>query len=500
MKIDIKVVDPAVFKTPALIVFLFSDDKPGLRKRPELSGLKALINPRLKSRDFTANHLAVLGVFQEIKKGPARLILVGLGSEQNYEREKLRSAAAKAAQAARDFNLKEAAILLPPKRKNLNNLKELAEITALGVRLGLYKYDELKTREREKGKGKGLDSITLIPTEKIAKSQLTATLKKAEVTAEAVSYARDLVNRPSNLLKPSDLVKEARALAGRNGIKIKVISQEEAKHRKMGAFLAVAQGSESPGRIIVLEYRGTGQRTKPIALLGKAITFDSGGINLKPATGLKDMKTDMAGGAAVMAVLGAAARLKLKTNLVGIVPTAENMPSGKASRPGDVITSMSGLKVEITNTDAEGRMVLADAITLAHDYDPRAIIDLATLTGAVSVALGNKIAGLMGTNQDLVDKLKAAGTKSGDRVWELPLYEDYFDFLKSEVADFTNAGGREAGTIQGALFLKQFAPEIPWAHLDIAGTARAEKSTPDTPVGGTGFGVNLLLHFLYSNQ
>ena len=497
MKLEFKIADPAVFKTPALVIFLFSDDKPGLRKRPELKGLKRVINPRLKAGDFTAEHLAVLGLFQEIEGGPERLILVGLGPERNYGPEKLRAAAAKAAQSASGYNLEETAVLLPPQWKGLENPEEVTGITALGLRLGLYRYDELKTRN--KGKTKPVHKITLIATGETARSRTAAALKKAEVTAGAIAYARDLVNRPSNMLKPSDLEKESRAQARRYGLKMKVISQEEAKRRKMGAFLAVAQGSESPGRIIVLQYHGAGQKTKPLALLGKAITFDSGGINLKPTTGIKNMKTDMAAGAVVIAVLAAAARLKLKVNLVGIIPAAENMPSGKASRPGDVITSMAGLNVEITNTDAEGRLVLADALTLAHEYNPRAVIDLATLTGAVSVALGNKIAGLMGTDPGLVDKLKQAGEKSGERVWELPLYEDYFDFLKSEVADFSNAGNREAGTIQGALFLKQFVPEIPWAHLDIAGTARAEKSTPDIPAGGTGFGVNLLLHFLYLN-
>ncbi|MBW1708430.1 MAG: leucyl aminopeptidase, partial [Deltaproteobacteria bacterium] len=435
-----------------------------------------------------------LGLFQEIEQGPERLILVGLGSEKEYGPEKLRSASARAAQAVRDFNLKKAAILLPSKRKKLESPAELAEMTALGLRLGLYRYDELKTRD--KGNAKSLQRMTLISAEKIGRSAPAAALKRAEAAAEAICYARDLVNRPSNLLKPEDLAGEARKLAKANGLKIKVISQDEAKRRKMGAFLAVAQGSESPGRIIVLQYNGAGSRTRPVALLGKAITFDSGGINLKPSTGLKDMKTDMAGGAVVMAVMAAAAQLKLKVNLVGIVPAAENMLSGKASRPGDVITSMSGLNVEITNTDAEGRMVLADGLTLAKVYKPKAIIDLATLTGACSIALGDKIAGLMGTGEDLVEKLKEAGERSGDRVWELPLYEDYFSSLKSEVADFNNAGGRAAGTIIGGLFLKQFVPKIPWAHLDIAGTARAEKGTPDTPAGGTGFGVNLLLHFL----
>ncbi|MBW2084813.1 MAG: leucyl aminopeptidase [Deltaproteobacteria bacterium] len=498
MKINYKVIDPVGVKTPALIVFLFSDDKPGLRRRPELAGLKHLISPRLKTKDFTGDHLSVLGLFQEIKRGPERLILVGLGPEKEHGPEKLRSAAAKAAQAARDFNLQEAAMLLPPKWENLKNPEELAEVTALGVRLGLYRYDELKTRDKDKA---GLlRHMTLVSAEKIETGKFNTALKKAEASAKAICYARDLVNRPSNLLKPDDLAREAKALARSQGLKIKVLGLAEAKRRKMGAFLSVTQGSESPGRIIILEYHGTGRRIKPLALLGKAITFDSGGINLKPADGLKNMKTDMAGGAAVLAVLAAAASLKLKVNLVGIVPAAENMPSGKSCRPGDVITSMSGLNVEITNTDAEGRMVLADALTLAHEYNPCAIIDLATLTGACLVALGDKIAALMGTDAELVQRLKEAGEKSGDRVWELPLYDPYFEFLKSEVADFNNAGGRAAGAIIGGLFLKQFVSEIPWAHLDIAGTARTEKGGPDTRIGGTGFGVNLVLHYLYSQE
>ena len=231
-------------------------------------------------------------------------------------------------------------------------------------------------------------------------------------------------------------------------------------------------------------------------MLGKAITFDSGGLSLKDRNGMVTMKTDMSGGAAVLAVMAAAAQLKLKQNLVGIVPAAENMPDGNASRPGDVLTSLSGQTIEIISTDAEGRLVLADALTLAQDYKPQCMVDLATLTGACVVALGEKCAGLMGTDEDLNESLKKASRESGERIWELPLIDEYFEGLKSEVADFKNSGPRWAGSIIGGLFLKQFAGDVPWAHLDIAGTARAEKSTPDTPAGGTGFGVQLLLTWL----
>jgi len=494
MKIDLQTADPAGVKTSGLIVFLFNDDAPDLDRRPELAGLKEIIGPRLKSGDFKAEPLAGLTLFPEKTAGPQRVFLMGLGPEKNYRPDRLRAAAAQAIRNVQDIELKDAAMVLPPPRPGLEDPVVLAEVAALGAWLGLYRFTELKTQNKDKKPD--LETLTLIRSEKNRAAALKAALKAAEITARSIKTVRDLVNRPANLLYPETLAAEAEKLAEETGLKIKVLDMAAARRKKMGAFLGVAQGSVRPGRVIILEYRGASVRTKPLALVGKAITFDSGGLSLKSAENMGNMKTDMAGGAAVLGVLAGAARLKLKLNLVGLIPAAENMPDGGAIRPGDVLTSMSGQTIEVISTDAEGRLILADALTLALEYKPRAVIDLATLTGACVVALGQKCAGLMGVDPDLIEGLKKSSRATGERVWELPLFDDYFESIKSEVADFKNSGGRNGGAITAGLFLKKFVGDTPWAHLDIAGPARADKPSPDAPAGGTGFGVYLLLHYL----
>jgi leucyl aminopeptidase len=265
----------------------------------------------------------------------------------------------------------------------------------------------------------------------------------------------------------------------------------------MNALVAVGKGSAEPPRLIVLEYKGAGDKERPVVLIGKGITFDSGGISIKPGAGMEEMKTDMSGGAAVLGAMEAAAALKLPVNLVVIIPTAENMPDGMAYKPGDVITSLSGQTIEITNTDAEGRLVLCDALHYAHTtYKPKTMIDLATLTGACVVALGHEASGLMGNNPRLIDRLKRAGERCGERVWELPLWDAYGEVMKSDIADLKNAGSRDGGSITAGWFLKQFVGKTHWAHLDIAGTAWGDKHRPCSPKGATGVGVRLLIEYL----
>ena len=371
-----------------------------------------------------------------------------------------------------------------------------AEATALGALLGTYCFSELKTKDKDKKIFP--DVLTLaVPLDEKFQSGVESSLEMAVITAKAVFKARDLGNRPSNLLYPETLAEEALKIAEEAGLKARVLDMAEAGRLGMGAFLGVAKGSARPGRVIILEYQGAASSQKPIALVGKAITFDSGGLSLKPADNMGAMKTDMAGGAAVLNVLAAAAEMKLKVNLVGVVPAAENMPDGGAYRPGDVLKSMSGQTIEVISTDAEGRLVLADALTLVQkDYQPSLIIDLATLTGACVIALGSSCAGLMANDEDLATKLLEASRICDERIWRLPLFEDYFEGFKSEAADFKNSGPREGGAINGGLFLKQFIQDTTWAHLDVAGPSRADKGKPDIPAGATGFGVNLLLTYL----
>jgi leucyl aminopeptidase len=311
-----------------------------------------------------------------------------------------------------------------------------------------------------------------------------------------VAVARDLVNEPGNVKSPEFLAQHARSLAEEAGLDCTVLEKAELEREGLGALLGVAQGSVREPRLIILRYRGGNGDARPIALIGKGVVFDAGGICLKPAEKMDEMKTDMAGGAAVLGTLHAATLLKLPVNLVGIIPAVENLPSGSAIRPGDVLTSLSGKTIEVVNTDAEGRLILADALTYARRFNPRVVIDLATLTGACVIALGHNASAVLGNHGGLVRQLLRAGEASGERLWHLPLWEEYATQIKSEIADVKNTGGRPAGTITAAAFLQKFAADFTWAHLDIAGTAWEEKGRHYLPKGGTGVGVRLLCHYL----
>jgi leucyl aminopeptidase len=361
--------------------------------------------------------------------------------------------------------------------------------------LGLYQFTELVTKERDKIKD--FDSLTIISRKKT--KALANGVDRAKAVAAGICLARDLVTLPSNQATPTFLAKKAEEVAARSGMRFKLIREPEAKKLGMGAFLAVAQGSEEPGFMAVLDYQPLGEESPPVVLVGKGITFDSGGISIKPAKDMDKMKHDMAGSAAVIGAMQTIAALKLPVRVVAIIPFTENLPSGKAYKPGDVIHSLSGLNIEVINTDAEGRMILADALTYADRYKPQAIIDLATLTGACIVALGDNVAGLLGNNDELQARLQAAAEESGEKVWPLPLWDSYFESMKSEVADLKNVDGRKGGAITAAIFLKQFVPEgVPWAHLDIAGCAWEDKGSSLVPKGATGMGVQLLTRLLQS--
>jgi leucyl aminopeptidase len=296
---------------------------------------------------------------------------------------------------------------------------------------------------------------------------------------------RDLGNLPGNICTPSYLASSAKKLARRFALKVKVLEQKQMQALGMGSLLSVSRGSRQPPKLIVLEYHGAKQPGNPVALVGKGITFDSGGISIKPAAAMDEMKFDMCGAASVLGAMHAAAELQLPINIVGLIPSCENLPDGDANKPGDVVTSMSGQTIEVLNTDAEGRLILCDALTYSERFKPKTVIDIATLTGACVVALGNHASGLLGNDQALMDKLLAAGNESADRAWQLPLWEEYQEQLKSNFADMANIGGKEAGTITAACFLSRFTKKFKWAHLDIAGVAwfgGASKGASGRPV------------------
>jgi leucyl aminopeptidase len=426
-----------------------------------------------------------------------RVILIGLGKPEKMTLETVRRTAAKAVKKAQSLKSKSLSMYLP--RVARKSGEEIAAAATEGILLGLYKFDKFFKQDKEDPKVK-IESVTFLSDDgKILGStiaQIAKAIERAETICNATIFARDMENEPSNNKFPETLAKWASEAGKKSGFKVTTFGPTELKKNNMVGILAVNQGSVKEPRFIIMEYRGAKKAdAQPIVLVGKGITFDTGGISIKPAAGMGDMKSDMSGAATVIATLKAAADLKLPVNVIGLVSSAENMPSGSATRPGDVITYANGLSAEIDNTDAEGRLVLADALIWAEKYKPKSVIDLATLTGACVVALGHVTTGMMGNDTRMMNNLKKIGDEVYERVCELPIYEEYEDLIKSDVADVKNTGGRWAGAITAALFLKKFT-NYPWTHLDIAGTARSEAASDYIPKGGTGVAVRLLTEML----
>ena len=321
-------------------------------------------------------------------------------------------------------------------------------------------------------------------------------VKKARIITDSVYFARDLISAPSNEMTPTIMAQKAREIARRKNVSCKVLDKNKMKEMGMNALLAVASGSHEEPKFIILEYAGGRKKEAPIVLVGKGLTFDSGGISIKPAEKMDEMKTDMSGGAAVMGVIMAAADLKLPLNITALIPATENLPGGSAYKPGDIIKSYSGKTIEVLNTDAEGRLILADALAYASEFKPEAVIDIATLTGACIIALGDDVIGMLGTDDKLKKEIDKAAQNTGELVWELPLWDSYHELIKSDIADYKNTGGRAAGTITAAAFLSKFVGDYPWVHLDIAGPAWTSKDKAYIPKGAAGVAVRLLVEFL----
>jgi leucyl aminopeptidase len=363
-----------------------------------------------------------------------------------------------------------------------------------GIILGSYSYRKHKTSPSESA---SVASVTIIAESGTESRLLTSCVRRAQTVCEATVIARDLENAPGNEIYPESLAAEAKKAGRAHGFSVKVFDERRIRALGMGGLTAVGQGSSKPPRFILMEYNPGGTRKQKTAVLvGKGITFDSGGISIKPSANMAEMKMDMSGAAAVIGTLCAAADLKLPVRIIGLIPAAENLPGGRALKPGDIITHLNGKTSEVDNTDAEGRLVLADALAYATRFKPDVVIDLATLTGAVVVALGHYATGMLGNNDAVMAQLKAAGEETYERVWQLPMFEEYERLVRSDVADVKNVGGRWGGAITGAMFLKQFIGDYPWVHLDIAGTAIIEEATEYVPKGGSGVGVRLLIEFL----
>ncbi|MEC7641376.1 MAG: leucyl aminopeptidase [Nitrospinota bacterium] len=432
------------------------------------------------------------------------ILLVGAGKAKAVTEEKIRQAAGVAARLAEKSRFKKVTFLLADDKlaKSMQSGRKggyynLTLSMAEGIYLSLYHFDHYKENKKDDKPGR-VEAITFLADSKACVTQGEKAIDRARKVASGVALARDLALHPSNIATPEFLAATARKMAAKNGIACKVLGEKEMKKLGMGSLLGVAQGSSRSPRFIILEYFGSKKKQPPAVIVGKGITFDTGGISLKPPAGMWEMKMDMCGGAVTLGVLQAASSLKLPVNLVGLVPAVENMPGGSAVNPGDVLYSMSGKTIEVLNTDAEGRLILADALTYASRYKPKAVIDLATLTGACVVALGHHASAILGNDSRLVDRLIQCGMMAGEKVWELPLWEEYEETMKSDIADLKNISAPTvgAGTITGAAFLKSFAGNQPWAHIDIAGTSWCKEDRPYIPKGATGFGVRLLLNYL----
>ena len=469
-------------------VFLFEEDGADLKKRPDLAVFKDIVGPLLKAGQFKAKALATLPV----KTARGWLFLVGLGALAKLRPAGLMEGAAAAVQMALARRVKQLDLVLPPANAAIG-AEEALELAAVGSRLALYKQTEFKS---DPGPEPSLALVRLWSEKGPAEG--AAAVERGRVAAEAVCLARRLGDRPGNVLYPESFAAEAAALAKPLKLKVKILDEKALAKEKMNLITAVGQGSVRPPRLVTINYQGGRAGEAPVVLVGKGITFDSGGLSLKPAGSLEAMKTDMAGAATVLAAIIGAAEMKLPLNVTAVMALAENMPDGGAMRVGDVFTTRSGRTVEITNTDAEGRLVLAEALTWAGEMKPAAVIDVATLTGACAVALGDRCAGLFSDDGPLRESLLAAAGAAGENIWPLPLLDDYEDNLKSETADLINAHlVPRGGAINAALFLRRFAPkEAAWAHLDIAGPGRAGKARPGTTVGASGFAVRTLLRFL----
>ena len=419
-------------------------------------------------------------------------VTVSLGEKENIAANTFRKAGASITRWLNQF-LKTSSTIHLAKTEQLDKAEMLAAFLE-GLYLGSYTFSKWKSTTKKS------EEIKIFLDTAIEPQKVNALIQHARIVTEAVNLGRDWAHEPANIINPVSLAQWVQELAQKHELKCVILDESTLGQLKAGGILSVGQGSRTPSRLIVLEYPGfqIEPETKPIVLVGKAITFDTGGYSLKDTTNIQSMKYDKSGGIAVIAAMQAAAALRIKKPVVGIIAAAENMISQQAYRPDDIITTLSGKTIEIISTDAEGRLVLADALTYAQQkYNPEAIIDLATLTGGVVVALGRVRAGLMSNNDVLANALFASGESTFERLWRLPLDQDYFSQIEGDDADLKNAGGREGSTVVGGIFLKQFvSDEVPWAHIDIAGVANTDKPSPLGPKGATGFGIRLLIDFL----
>jgi leucyl aminopeptidase len=487
--------EPVSPKAGTIVVGVLEDCKltpTGVTLDKETGG--ALKRAMAASR-FTGRKEEVLGVLAPPNLAVGRVLLIGLGKVEALDAAAMQSLGGQIVAQLNSAGEGEAAVALDKIEGLKLKPRDAAANLAYGARLRAYRFDKYRTKEKPDQKP-SLTALTIMTADAAGAKQAFAPLEKV---AEGVFFTRDLVSEPANIIYPETLADAARTLT-KLGVEVEVLDEKQMKKLGMGALLGVGQGSARPPRLVVMQWKGgaKGKDAQPVAFIGKGVTFDTGGISIKPSEGMWDMKWDMGGAGVVIGLMKALAGRKAKVNAVGVIGLVENMPSGTAQRPGDIVTSMSGQTIEVLNTDAEGRLVLADALWYCQDrFKPKFMVDLATLTGAIIIALGSEHAGLFSNNDQLAERLVAAGNAVGEKLWRLPLNEAYDKMMDSDAADVKNiSGGREASSITAAQFLQRFVNGVPWAHLDIAGTTWSKKDAATVPKGATAFGVRLLDHLV----
>jgi leucyl aminopeptidase len=448
-----------------------------------ISGLIADGDIRGKNGEITVVHT-------QRKIPAARVVVAGLGKQADFTLDRARDISAQIARFLRGRGYDTAATIAHGAGIGGLDPEGCARALAEGTLLGLYRFNR---HQRPDPEAHEMHALVVLEHDSAQVPALQRGVEVGRILADATNLARDMANEPSNYFTPTDMAAQAQAVADATGLRCEVLDSEQMVELGMGALLGVAKGSAQPPKFIVLHYRGDPTSERGLGLVGKGITFDTGGISLKPPAGMEEMKGDMSGGATVIAALQAIALLKPRINVTGIVPATENMPGGNATKPGDVLRAMNGTTIEVVNTDAEGRLVLADGLSYARRLDLSPIIDIATLTGAITTALGDVAMGVMGNDQALIDRLISAGKGTGEKLWQLPMFEEYRSQIKSNVADIKNTGGRKAGSITAAMFLREFVDKTPWAHIDMAGVDIYDRDKGWIVKGASGYGVRTLV-------
>ena len=495
---EIKVVagDITGLKVDAVIVNLFEGIKnPGGATGAVDKALGGAITRLIADGEIKGKRHEMTMIHTMGKIAPHRVLVAGLGKDKELSIARIREVSAECCRFLKKAGVKKVATILHGAGAGGVEPGASAQAITEGAMLGLYTFRRHQTKQEEEGQ---IEQLLIVNKDKKGLPAIKNGCDRGRTMAEAAILARDMSNEPANFMTPTDMEQIASRVAGEWGLECYVLEQADMEQMEMGALLGVAKGSIQPPKVIVLTYKGGDPSKKPVGLVGKGITFDSGGISIKPSEKMGDMKGDMAGGAAVIAAMRAIGEIKPKINVTGIVPATENLPDGAALKPGDVIKASNGKTIEVVNTDAEGRLILADALCYARKLELSPVIDVATLTGACQVALGEYCTGAFGNDQKLIGGVIKAGEEAGECIWQMPMYEEYKEANKSDVADIKNSGGRYGGAITAAQFLAEFIGDTPWVHLDIAGTSRSEKERGHLVKGETGVPVRTLVNLVLS--